>query len=208
MRARHSLARSFRSDWAYAGCIGAMLVLIAPVGVMAGESGGHFVSWRCPQRDGVNCLYLQLRLLGYNGSYEDVVGAIPGSPEQGNLASLAQAAKRLGFDLVPVKMAAAELFEVRSPTIILFEELGIDSGRFHLLLGSSATMVHLVNGMYITRYRLLMSKDEFRRGWTGFALVPRSPPHWPGRVLGIVGGAVMAAGIHSLVARRARRVSR
>jgi hypothetical protein len=207
MQTQYSLVRSYRNNWSCVSRIGAILVLIAPVGAVAGESGGSFVSWRCPQRDGVNCLYLQLRLLGYNGSYEAVVGAVPGAPEQATLARLAQAARRLGFDLVPVKLTTAELFDLRFPTIILFEGLGIDSGRFHLLLGSSASMVYMVDGAHITRYRLLMSKDQFLRGWTGFALVPGPPNPWPGRAVGIAGGAVMVAGIYWLVARRARRGS-
>jgi hypothetical protein len=205
MQARYSLVRPCRNDWSCIGCIGAMVVLLAPVAVVADETGGNFVEWRCRQRDGVNCLYLQLRLLGYTGSYEDVVNAVPGDLAQPTLASLAQAARRLGYCLVPVKMTAAEVFDLRFPTIIHFEEKGIDNGRFHLLLGSTATMVHLVGGEFITRYRLRMSKDRFRRGWTGYALVPGSPSHWPGRILGIASGALMIMGIHWLIASRARK---
>ena len=29
--------------------------------------------WRNPQNDGLNCLYLQLRLLGYRGTYADLL---------------------------------------------------------------------------------------------------------------------------------------
>jgi hypothetical protein len=208
MQARYSLVRSCRNDWSCLGCIGTMVVLLAPVAVVADETAANFVSWRCGQRDGVNCLYLQLRLLGYTGRYEDVVNAVPGDLAQPTLASLAQAARRLRYHLVPVKMTAAEVFDLRFPTIILFEEKGIGNGRFHLLLGCTATLVHLVGGEFITRYQLHMSKDRFRRGWTGYALVPSSPSHWPGRILGIAGGALMVMGIHWLIVSRARKTQR
>lgn len=208
MQALYLLVRPWQNDWSCIVCIGAMVVLLAPVAARAEETGGNFISWRCRQRDGVNCLYLQLRLLGYTGSYEDVVNAVPGDLAQPTLASLVQAAGRVGYHLVPVKMTAAEVFDLRFPAIIHFEEKGVDNGRFHLLLGSTATMVHLVNGEFITRYRLRMSKDRFRRGWTGYALVPASPSHWPGRILGMAGGALMILGIHWLIVFKARKTPR
>jgi hypothetical protein len=179
------------------------VVAIAPVGGVAGEVQQDSVRWRCPQRDGVNCLYLQLRMMGYNGNYEQLVTAMPGGVEQANLHELAQAAQRLGFPLVPVKASAAELAKAPLPVLVLCEGLGRDSGRFHLLLGFSPSKVHLVDGAFITRYELI-SIDRFRREWTGFALIPQPRSRWPGRYLGAALGSVVALVLYTLATRVAR----
>jgi hypothetical protein len=180
-----------------------VVLIIGQVGDMADESGGNFPRWRCPERDGVNCLYLQLRLLGYTGSYEEVAAAIPGNGEQASLGGLAKAARRLGFPLVPAKLTVAELSNLRSTAVILFEDAGLGCGRFHLFLGFSPSGVHLVDGGLITRSGR-MPLDRFRRGWTGFALVPQSPSPWPGRWLGVIVGGVVA-GMAAWLVRRADR---
>jgi hypothetical protein len=179
---------------------------LGPTGAGASEEAtGNFARWRCLGRDGVNCLYLQLRLLGYAGTYEEVVAAVPGGPEQANLGGLAEAASRLGFALVPAKLTVAELASLGSPTVILFEETDLGRGRFHLLVGLSSSQAYLVDGGFI-RHGEQMPIDRFRRGWTGFALVPRSASPWPGRVLGMAAGAVLA-GTAGWLARRAARTS-
>ena len=166
-------------------------------------SEGDFSRWRCPERDGVNCLYLQLCLLGYKGTYEEVVSVVPGSAEQASLGGLAQAARRLGFALVSAKMTVAELSNLRSPVVVLLEDAELGHGRFHLLLGFSASKVHLVDGGFNTRFGM-MPIDRFRHGWTGFALVPRSASFWPGRAFGTALGAV-TVGVAVWFARRAGR---
>ena len=171
--------------------------------MVADLTGDDIARWRCPERDGVNCLYLQLCLLGYKGTYEEVVSAVPGSAEQASLGGLAQAARRLGFALVSAKMTVAELSNLRSPVVVLLEDAELGHGRFHLLLGFSASKVHLVDGGFNTRFGM-MPIDRFRHGWTGFALVPRSASFWPGRAFGTALGAV-TVGVAVWFARRAGR---
>ena len=160
--------------------------------MVADLTGDDIARWRCPERDGVNCLYLQLCLLGYKGTYEAVVAAVPGGSEQASLGGLAQTARRLGFALVPAKLTVAELDNLRLPTVILFEETEFGRGRFHLLVELSPSEAGLVDGAFITLSFKRMPIDRFRRGWTGFALVPQLASPWPGRVFLMASGALLA----------------
>ena len=88
-----------QSGWSWVGCVAATLVVLAVIqaGGMSGETGGGFVPWRCPERDGINCLYLELRLLGFMGTYQEVVAALPGGAEQASLDGLARWRSAWGF---------------------------------------------------------------------------------------------------------------
>jgi hypothetical protein len=161
-------------------------------------------AWRRPGRDGVNCLYLHLRLLGYKGTYEQVLAAVPGGAERKSLADLAKAANRLGFNLVPAKLTVADLSKLRVPPVIIFEEAGAGSGRFDLLLSFFEDQAHLIDGRFMTCHETIPI-DRFRRGWTGLALVPGSAPPWTGRCLGIALGGVVAGTTLWLAGRLTRR---
>jgi hypothetical protein len=179
------------------GCHGgpvAILCVVLAVGQassQARESGTDPSRWRRPERDGVNCLFLQLRLLGYDGTYEQVVAAVPGGAERASLGALARAARRLGLELAPTKLTFAELSALRSPVVILFEESEVGRGGFHLLVELTPSQAHLVEGSLIARGEW-MPIDRFRRGWTGFALVPVPRSPWWGLGLGTVLGAATA----------------
>jgi hypothetical protein len=198
------MVRSCRDSWCF-GTILALLV-IGPAGGAPGELGDDSASWRRPEFDGVNCLYLQLRLLGYTGTYKEVVAAMPEGAEKASLGGLAQAAARLGFTLAPIKLTVAELARLRSPVVILFEEAGLGHGRFHLLLGFSPTKAVLMDGKFVIYIE--MPKDRFRRAWTGLILVPRSTSPWSGRWLKAALGAVGAVVVVWLARYTARRRQR
>jgi hypothetical protein len=211
MPARHdAVVLLHRVGWYWSGRFAAMFVFLV-IGAASGAASAPSSDaslWRSPARDGVNCLYLQLRLLGYTGTYEKVVEAVPGGADWPSLGALAQAARRLGFDLVPVKLNMTELSSLRSPVVILFEDAELGHGRFHLLLGFSPSTAHLVDGKLITRYEIDMPMDQFRRGWTGLALVSRSNASWQGRWIGVTIGGIVAGAIVWLACRYARRRQR
>lgn len=195
--------------WRAMGYLGALvgMLVIGQARGLANKRGGDLSPWRRPERDGVNCLYLQLRLLGYTGTYEAIIAAVPGSTEQGSMARLAEAARRLGFDLVPAKLTVSDLSKLRTPPMVLFEEAGAGSGRFDLLLGFSEGEAHLIDGRFITRHGR-MPIDRFRRAWTGFALVPGPVSPWPGRWLGVAVGSLIGGTAVWLAGRVARRTHR
>jgi len=134
--------------------------------------------YRTPENDAVNCLYLQLRLLGYTGSYAAFREQLPDEPRSLSLVSLANLSRELGFRLMPVKMTVSELAQARTPVIVHFEESEIGSGRFLLFLGmgKSETTVVLIDGAYLTFAE--MPRDQFRRKWTGYALIARPFLAW------------------------------
>jgi predicted double-glycine peptidase len=134
--------------------------------------------YRTPENDAVNCLYVQLRLLGYAETYQAFCERLSVETQPFSLASLASQSRALGFPLVPVKMTISELAQVRAPAIVHFEEIGVSKGNFHLFLGAAedGTSCLLIHGTHVTRE--WMPRDRFRRGWTGYALVPRSPFAW------------------------------
>ncbi len=132
--------------------------------------------YRTPENDAVNCLYLQLRLLGYTESYEAFREQLPDEPRFLSLESLADLGRKLGFRLVPVKMTVSELVKAKLPVIVHFEESGIGSGRFLLFLGMDETRVDVIDGSYVTFEQ--MSCSRFRRNWSGYALVGQPPFDW------------------------------
>jgi ABC-type bacteriocin/lantibiotic exporter with double-glycine peptidase domain len=140
------------------------------------------LGFRTPENDGVNCLYVQMRLLGYSKKYSEFRDQFWAEPrnEPGlvTLASLSNFAQKLGLRLVPVKMTVADLANVRSPVIVHFEEHGVESGRFHLYLGMDELdrSVCLVRGERVVCD--WMPRDQFRRNWSGYALVPQPAISW------------------------------
>lgn len=134
--------------------------------------------YRTPEYDGMNCLYLQLRLLGYSLDYETYRKTLPTLPITVSLDSLANDADRFGVSLVPVKLTYIELTQSKQPIIIYFEEEALGNGRFMLFLSASPDQQHveLIESATIVHRR--MTVDQFRRYWTGYALVPQHANKW------------------------------
>jgi ABC-type bacteriocin/lantibiotic exporter with double-glycine peptidase domain len=182
------------------------LFAIAQASGQINDTGGGFSSIRLPERDGINCLYLQLRLLEYSGTYETLLAAVPSRPERTSMAELGEAARHLGFNLVPARLTMGELSKMGAPTLVFMEEAGIGSGRFDLLLGFSEGEAHMIDGTFMTCHGT-MPIDRFRRGWTGFALVRELSSPWRRRWLGVAFGAVLGAAATWLANRVTRQAT-
>lgn len=130
--------------------------------------------WRVAQNDGLNCLYLQLRLIGTRAEYSKYRVALGNSDEYRSLQSLAVAARQFGVKAEPLLLSSAELRTLRLPILVHLEARGLGSGGFCLYLGQSDDSVTLVKGD--TMEWCAVGRDEFERSWTGYALVlsPRS----------------------------------
>jgi ABC-type bacteriocin/lantibiotic exporter with double-glycine peptidase domain len=133
---------------------------------------------RTPQNDALNCLYLQLRLLGYRETYEAFREKVAAEPGSLTLHSLATIGRQLGFRLAPVRINVTELANAGAPVIVHLEEGRLGSGRFALVLGmdKEQTSVGLVDGSRVTREEIPLV--QFRRYWTGYALLPRASIAW------------------------------
>jgi hypothetical protein len=119
-----------------------------------------------------------LRLLGYTESYEKFREQVPDEASSLSLESMANLGQKLGFRLVAVKMSLSDLAKAGVPVIVHFEEAGIGKGRFLVFLAmtETGTAVSLIDGANI--WRMQMPRDEFRRKWTGYALIPRAGIDW------------------------------
>ena len=138
-----------------------------------------FLYFRAPENDGINCLYLQLRSLGYKESYLVFRQRSASIQQPYSLQTLATIARQEGFFMRPVKINFEDLSKEESPLILYFEEGEIGRGHFRLFVAVADDKQHVgvVNGAFVTRE--WMSRDDFRRHWTGYALKPESHnPLW------------------------------
>lgn len=127
--------------------------------------------WRLPENDGINCLYMQMRLLGYGGSYDELRSQALDAGNFQTLGSLAMMAKRVGFHVASMKLTASGLISMTGPVIVHMEDEGIGSGAFCLFQGGAGQSVGLIEGSSV-RW-IDVPRDRFNRAWTGYALVPK-----------------------------------
>jgi len=127
--------------------------------------------WRKPTNDGINCLYMQLRLLGYRGDYYTFREEASDGAEFQSLASLARLAKRFGYDLEPRQLTTSELAQLGRPVLVHIENDGIEAGTFCLVYHLNNQSVGVIDGSTV-RW-MVMSSDSFGRVWSRYALVLR-----------------------------------
>jgi peptidase C39-like protein len=192
-----------------------LIALLAPYslageerGSRSGETSGG-AEWRRPENDGLNCLFLQLHYLGYQGHYESFYNTTRGKPGLDRLSGLSAAAKALGFDLVPARLAMTELEEYTGPTLVHLEQQGSVAGFYGLVKGFEDQKVLLIHGGKASLERI--PRDVFRREWSGFALVPQDGIEWGPRIRRglaalMVGCALVIIGNRVLVRRSQRDV--
>jgi Peptidase C39 family len=133
--------------------------------------------YRVPQLDGINCLYVQLKFLGYNGDYASFRAQAAAQGTADTMESLSSLARKLGFDLVPTLLTGPELGRLNQPVLIHQERNGLGSGEFCLFLERGRDQVRLVSGPSMSWVET--RRDLFERDWTGYALVLRSGPTMP-----------------------------
>ncbi len=147
-----------------------------PLSVVESQNGEDW--YRTPEYDGMNCLYLQLRLLGCPLDYETYRKTHHNPPTSVSLNSLANIADQFGVSLVPVKLTYLQLWQCEQPIIVYVEEEELGHGRFMLFLSANLDQEHVevIDGASIVHRR--MTIDQFRRHWTGYALVPQQAKRW------------------------------
>ncbi len=126
--------------------------------------------WRLAENDGLNCLFLQLRSLGYTKPYEAYVKEMAKGARPEDLGSLAVIAKESGYELAPVRLTMAELEGANLPVIVHLEQTDRGTGYFALVAEFTEHDVVVVNGGRATL--MPISKDTFRREWSSYGLVP------------------------------------
>jgi ABC-type bacteriocin/lantibiotic exporter with double-glycine peptidase domain len=143
------------------------------------------------EKDGLNCLYLLLRTEGRNVDYEVLARSCVNEAKGSNTINLAQLA-RVGSTYLKMeiqRLAPDDLGRLTSPVIChLTGARG--EGRFVLLVsrGQPGGKELVVTG---TGELVELAEDEFRREWTGYALV--LAPQEPGLIVAIASNAYVFA---------------
>jgi len=178
----------------------------------AGEGGSSVRTayFRKPENDAANCLYFQLRVLGFRENYETFSQKLPDETQSLSLASMAKIGEEFGFRLLPVKLTMSELASVGSPVIVHYEDRGIGSGQFMVVLGmdKDQTIVDIIEGGFVTHCQ--MPQEQFRRHWSGYALTAQPTSAWElsvrrlaAALIGVVGSGWLARCVGRLWRREA-----
>lgn len=145
--------------------------------------------WRTMANDAVNCLYLQLAILGHRVDYARVREAVFAKGGAVSIAALREAAGRCGLPVKIVRCSPDELRRMPKPVIVYMHGTRTGGG-FALLCGLDDERCDLISGA--TACIQEAEIDQFRRDWSGFALVPEPPDD--GWLSAIAGSFVLIAG--------------
>ena len=159
-----------------------------PVEQPAGDSSPIRI-WRIPRNDGLNCLYLQLAILGHRVDFAQLERSV--QPERGSvtLLTLKQAAERHGISVRVRQRSPDDLKRLPMPVIALMEDPR-RGGAFVLVCQLDEQHCRLITGSTATYSE--MPIDDFRHAWSGFVLEPA--PDGGSWLRALVGGPVLIAG--------------
>jgi predicted double-glycine peptidase len=140
--------------------------------VSAQEKEPTWIPWRCPKNQGVNALFCYLRANKVTCEYSDLVKAQ--AKELGTVSVSANALVHLaassGVTLRVASLTMKELDFCGKPVITYMTSSTPNDGAFLLLLNLTDSQVYYVDGASATMQT--MSREEFRRVWSGIALLP------------------------------------
>jgi Peptidase C39 family len=162
------LGRRVQAGLLFVLAVGGSLPIL-PSGTVAAPSE-DLERWRVPERDGVNCLYLFLHMSGQPVEYPSIQRALRKEGAY-SLLDLRDAARRLGVNASVRKWNPETLWHSRVPVVAYVERLqGGRAGSFVLFLGGEEDTCSYIDSA--TAVIMQVPADNFRRGWTGYVLVP------------------------------------
>jgi len=153
--------------------IAGLAVAIWP-GLVSGDEPDVAEAWRIGDGDACLAVYLTGRLVGGSRDYETFRAAWKRnhSDRRVTVAELCEELGRLGLRSVPVQLTPDELRRLPPPVIVHLDGLQSMRSRYAIVLGYQASggweLLECSNAMYVTA-----PEDEFRRAWTGAAIVLR-----------------------------------
>jgi hypothetical protein len=163
-------------------CLGWFMQLASVSTAMAFEKppiaafGGNL--WRTPNADSVNCVYLQMRLLGHGVDYATLKQSVHADEVGTSLGMLKEVTGRCGLQTRILRCAPSELAKLPMPAIAHMEDQRTGGGRFVLLFTAGKESYGIIDGTTATIEEL--SADEFLREWSGYVLIADSeaPQQW------------------------------
>ena len=163
---------------------GATLVAASEPSAGARDGSGE---WRTAANDAVNCLYLQLAIVGQPVEYARIREAVFAKGGAVSMVALREAAGRCGLPLKVVRCGPDELRRMPMPVIVYMHSTRTGGG-FALLYSLDDERYGIIPGEACIQEKEI---DQFRRDWSGFALV-REPPD-DGWLSAIAGSFVLIA---------------
>jgi hypothetical protein len=167
--------------------------------------------WRSPKVCGHNCLYLFLRLRGFDVDYDLLVNEINETNGNVSLATMQTAAGGQGLKLEAYHVNASMLQTFSMPIILHLDRMsrsGRLDGHYILLLTKSDAATEYIDGTSGI-LRTVPWRDIEER-WSGYCLAspdPESPSPRYQFLLGCLIGAIATAAGLCLLLMRQRRVS-
>ncbi len=174
-----------------------MLVLqVAMLAIYLGTTpdspkGHEPTDWRDSVNCGPNCVYLVLRLEGYEVTYRQIRDALKLGPLGCTIADMQTTLAKFGLNSSPVRCQLDEL-EPHLPAIVHLEADTSDLGHFVTVLGCDSKSVFVVETL--NAQVVPVDRNEFLRQWSGAALVPKRRSTWPWRpaIVGVLGLVIVA----------------
>jgi ABC-type bacteriocin/lantibiotic exporter with double-glycine peptidase domain len=131
--------------------------------------------WRDPSCGGANVLYCYLRVQGVKLNYADLVASQKDTvSSKGDTAvAVADVAAIYGRPLEVHSLSMEDLRACAKPVIVHMDGETPEAGAFLLLLSIAKDKVDFINGPSASMHSL--SLEDFRRNWSGIALIPATP---------------------------------
>jgi ABC-type bacteriocin/lantibiotic exporter with double-glycine peptidase domain len=186
----------------------AMLCLLGSPGTVCAQQGVPAPPveeiWRVGSNGAVNSLDLYYRILGTPIPRDKVRSQLAGSGGGASLVDLARASRAYGQSLRAARLSPARLSAIPKPVIVhLVDEE--NHGNYFVLYEIYSNEYYLINSASVALE--FLSSDEFRRRWSGYALVPDDGESrwWLGGCILLVVGYACLRGMMILVARAGKR---
>lgn len=126
-------------------------------------------SWRRSEQDGVNCAVVFLKSHGAEVSYAELDRRLQLANGHASLLDVKNAIEMQGMAVEIIRCAPDEQLFRRCPAIVALKDDRSDETDFVILIEQSETFVTLLFGGVAMIKR--KPWDEFRRCWTGIAIV-------------------------------------
>jgi ABC-type bacteriocin/lantibiotic exporter with double-glycine peptidase domain len=183
------VARRGRRALAMTSAISGSLLMLIPLPMArADESAGKTGedgTWRMSTNDSLNCIDVYFAVMSHPVPRDRIKAELGDSREQSSLLDLRRASRALGFPLRIVRPSPSDLAALPLPAIVHMVDEGGQHGGYFLLINPKKNKFETINCSSITIES--MTAEEFRRRWSGFALVAEEKrlPWMQGALLGL-----------------------
>lgn len=136
-------------------------------------AGNEPETWRSEMHCGVNCLYVLLRSLGTNVTYDRLCEQTALGPDGTSMAELARVSGSYGVPLVAVRSGPDGIDQWPLPAIVHQQRVMSSTGHFILLVGYNGDVFSVLDST--TGQLKAISRGDFLEKWSGFALLRNDP---------------------------------